>query len=117
MSQSTNTSDLINNENTDREYSRRLHFTKIEYSINGRTYSDFTRDISNRGIFIITHYKHSVGHQISAVYKRPNEETYTLSTGKIVRTTSQGFGVKFKHVYNFDKKYPDDFNKSSMNWN
>lgn len=92
-----------------RAHPRRLHFTPIEYVIDGLIYHDYTRDISDGGLFIITQENHRSGDQMTAIFKPPAAKLNVLCTGVIVRTTSSGVGVMFKSIWKFNQEYADDF--------
>ena len=57
---------------------------------------DFIKDISSGGVFIKTNMPFSVGQDVSLAFQIPKQQEHIKMTGKIVRITDEGIGVKFK---------------------
>jgi hypothetical protein len=78
-----------------RKHHRKPYFMEVDYATCDRAYKDFIRDISEGGIFIETTRRFSVGEEILMSLFFPNR-SHRLITGKIVRITPNGIGIKFK---------------------
>ena len=68
----------------------------VDYSAEDRIHKDFIQNISVGGVFIETRMPFSVGQQVSLSFPLPNYQKYLKILGEVVRTSSQGIGVKFK---------------------
>lgn len=66
----------------------------VEFSINGRAYLGSLEDKNNNGVFIKTTGRFSEGQDISMTFESPKFGS-EKKTGKIVRVTPLGIGVKF----------------------
>jgi len=72
----------------------------IDYSAQDHVYKDFIQDISSGGVFIQTHMPFTVGQEVSLTFPLPNYQKHVKVMGEVVRSTSQGVGVKFKMADN-----------------
>jgi len=68
----------------------------VDYSTQDHVYKDFIQDISTGGVFIQTHMPFTVGQEVSLTFPLPNYKKHIKVVGEVVRSTSQGVGVKFK---------------------
>ena len=81
----------------ERRSAPRKHFlTMITYATLDRAYNDFTRDISEGGVFIETHMPFSIGQSLSMTFPVPNLHRHLKLSGEIVRLDENGVGVQFK---------------------
>ena len=78
-----------------REHNRESYYTVIDYSIDDHFYKDILHDISESGIFIETKTNFSVGKEVSMIIPNPKERHFLKIKGTIVRSTSNGIGVRF----------------------
>ncbi len=67
----------------------------IDFVVKGRLYRGFTENISRDGVFIRTAGHFSEGQDISMTIESPKFED-EKRTGKIVRDSPRGIGVKFR---------------------
>jgi len=80
-----------------RDHIRKPFFMTIDYAIHERSYNDFITDISAGGLFIETSRPFTIGEDITLSFPLPIKYSRHFKiTGKIVRTTEKGVGVKFK---------------------
>jgi len=79
-----------------RKHVRKPFLMAVDYSAQDHVYKDFIQDISTGGVFIQTHMPFSVGQEVSLTFPLPNYQKHIKVTGEVVRSTSQGVGVKFK---------------------
>ena len=79
-----------------RKYDRKDFLRIIDYSVDNRYYRDFIQDISEGGLFIETSNEFSVGKKILMTFVSPDYHTPFKVHGEIIRTHSNGIGVKFK---------------------
>jgi Tfp pilus assembly protein PilZ len=87
---------------------RRGHFRKtlrlpVSYAIGEHAHSDFVRDISLGGVFILTRTPFQAGQQIRLIFKRKGSDSPITILGRVTRVTLEGIGVKFLSLNN-DKK-------------
>ncbi len=69
----------------------------VEFSVDGGgVYMGLIEDKSDNGVFIVTGGRFYEGQDISMTIESPKFES-EKRTGKIVRVTSHGIGVKFNH--------------------
>ncbi|MBW2001037.1 MAG: PilZ domain-containing protein [Deltaproteobacteria bacterium] len=68
----------------------------VDYSTKDHVYKDFIQDISTGGVFIETHMPFTVGQEVSLTFPLPNYQKHIKVVGEVVRSTTQGVGVKFK---------------------
>jgi len=83
-----------------RKHVRRPFLMVIDYSAQDHVYKDFIQDISSGGVFIQTHMPFTVGQEVSLTFPLPNYQKHVKVMGEVVRSTSQGVGVKFKMADN-----------------
>lgn len=79
-----------------RQYDRKDLFRTIEYSVDGRYYNDFIKNISEGGLFIETFKTFSVGQEPIMIYTAPASQKPLKIHGEIIRSQTNGVGVKFK---------------------
>ena len=77
-----------------REYPREACFMAVDYATQDRAYRDFIQNISRVGVFIETHVPLFVGEKVSLTFTPLNCQTTFKTTGEVVRSSSQGIGVK-----------------------
>jgi len=75
---------------------RKPFLMAVDYSTQDHVYKDFIQDISTGGVFIQTHMPFTVGQEVSLTFPLPNYQKHIKVTGEVVRSTTQGVGVKFK---------------------
>ena len=74
-----------------REGARRSTQKAVDFSVMGRVYRGSIESTSVSGVFITTEERFSEGQDIIMITEYPGEKR----TGKIVRVTPHGIGVKF----------------------
>jgi len=79
-----------------RKHVRKPFLMAVDYSTQDHVYKDFIQDISSGGVFIQTHTPFTVGQEVSLTFPLPSFQKHIKVIGKVVRSTSQGVGVKFK---------------------
>ena len=79
-----------------RKHVRKPFLMAVDYSTQDHVYKDFIQDISPGGVFIQTHMPFTVGQEVSLTFPLPNYQKHIKVTGEVVRSTTQGVGVKFK---------------------
>jgi uncharacterized protein (TIGR02266 family) len=79
-----------------RKHRRKPFIMVVDYVMQDRMYKGFIQDISAGGLFIETNKPFSVGENVTLTFPLPNQQEHIKITGEVVRTTSQGIGVKFK---------------------
>jgi len=82
--------------------SRRTHrkacTMEIDYSVRGRFFRGFAKDISLEGVFIENRHAGSVGEPIQLTLSSPELPKPLKLDGTIARVTQDGIGVRFnKH--------------------
>ena len=68
----------------------------VDYVVEDRHFSDFVKDLSKSGVFILTSRAFSVGQEITLTFKPPGTDRPLNINGAIVRVLPEGIGVKFK---------------------
>jgi hypothetical protein len=68
----------------------------VAYEIDEYIHKDITRDISNTGVFIETHSPPAVGGNITLSFSFSDDKNPVKISGKVVRSTPDGFAVKFR---------------------
>jgi len=63
-------------------------------------FSVSVQDLSPGGALIYTKRKLILGQEIAMTIKLPNSEDFLMVTGEVVRISSEGYGVKFKIIFN-----------------
>lgn len=76
--------------------SRQARKVLVAYEIDEYIHKDITRDISNTGVFIETHSPPPVGENITLSFSFSEDKKPIEITGKVVRSTPDGFAVKFR---------------------
>jgi uncharacterized protein (TIGR02266 family) len=79
-----------------RKHARKPFLMAVDYSTQDHVYKDFIQDISAGGVFIQTDMPFTVGQEVSLTFPLPNYQKHIKIVGEVVRSTSQGVGVKFK---------------------
>ena len=79
-----------------RKQVRKPFLMAVDYSTQDHVYKDFIQDISTGGVFIQTHMPFTIGQEVSLTFPLPNYQKHIKVTGEVVRSTTQGVGVKFK---------------------
>jgi len=79
-----------------RKHVRKPFLMAVDYSTQDHVYKDFIQDVSTGGVFIETHMPFTVGQEVSLTFPLPNYQKHIKVTGEVVRSTTQGVGVKFK---------------------
>ncbi len=81
-----------------RSHPRKSYTITANYAIEDQMFQDLIKDISAGGIFIETQQPLSLGQKIILTFPVPSQENHLKITGEVVRTTEDGFGVKFRKV-------------------
>ena len=68
----------------------------VAYEKNNYLYKDVTRDISHTGVFIETHSPPAIGEDITISFSLSEGKKPIKISGRVVRTTPNGFAVKFQ---------------------
>jgi Tfp pilus assembly protein PilZ len=68
-------------------------------TIDGK-FSASVQDLSPGGAFIFTQMKLTLGQEIAMTVKLPSSDEFLRVTGKIIRISSDGYGVKFNIIFN-----------------
>ena len=79
-----------------RKHARKPFLMAVDYSTQDHVYKDFIQDISTGGVFIQTHMPFAVGQEVSLTFPLPDYKKHVKIVGEVVRSTTQGVGVKFK---------------------
>ncbi|MFH1102677.1 MAG: PilZ domain-containing protein [Pseudomonadota bacterium] len=80
----------------EREYQRKTYTIAIDYVNLDRAITDYARDISPSGVFMVSKGAFQVGEEIFLRINFPDEQNPFKIPAKIVRTTSEGIGLKFQ---------------------
>lgn len=67
----------------------------VDYAIDDEVFTDTLENISPGGAFIRTSQPFHAGHSTSLVFTLPGMDRAVKVTGRIVRLTEDGFGVRF----------------------
>jgi hypothetical protein len=86
-----------------RKHQRKPWVIPIAYSTDDQAFKDVIKDISNGGVFIETKKSFTAGQTITMNFRLSKSQKLIQATGEIVRSNSQGIGVKFKRQSN--KRY------------
>ncbi|MGD8981431.1 MAG: PilZ domain-containing protein [Desulfobacterales bacterium] len=78
-----------------RKHDRKNFFMIIDYNVNDQYHRDFIQDISESGVFIKTSQTFSIGQKIQMTFMSPDYQKPFKIKGEIVRTHTDGVGVKF----------------------
>ncbi len=68
----------------------------VELEIKDQSFKKFIKDISKGGVFIESQTPFSIGQETRLTFQLPNVSKPLEVIGEIVRSNSQGVGVKFK---------------------
>ena len=78
-----------------RRHQRKPWVIPVDYTTDDQAFKDVIKDISKGGVFIETKKSFAVGQTITMNF-RFSKSQLIRATGEIVRSNSQGLGVKFK---------------------
>ena len=78
-----------------RRHQRKPWVIPVDYTTDDQAFKDVIKDISKGGVFIETKRSFAVGQTITMNF-RFSKTQLIRATGEIVRSNSQGLGVKFK---------------------
>ena len=81
-----------------RKYQRIKSSKHIYYTTNNHFYTGLIKDISKTGIFIQTKDSFPHGQILMLDIPFSNKNKNTIVNGEVVRSTQQGFGVRFKSI-------------------
>ena len=76
-----------------RRHPRKPVSTFVDFVVEGRGYREFTRDISEAGVFIETSMPFSVGKKVVITFSGSSKPL--KATGRIARVEGRGIGVEF----------------------
>ena len=79
-----------------RKHQRKPWVIPIYYATDDQAFKDVIQDISKGGVFIETKKSFTVGQTITMNFRLSKSHELIQATGEIVRSNSQGLGVKFK---------------------
>jgi len=82
--------------NGDRKDLRINCLISVDYSDSDRFFKDYIQDISPGGVFIKTREPFSIGEEIVLSLSLAGDENAFRIPAKVVRTSEEGIGVKFK---------------------
>ena len=88
----------------EREYQRKAYTIAVDYVNLDRAITDYARDISPSGVFMVSKGAFQVGEEIFLRINFPDEQNPFKIPAKIVRTTSEGIGLKFKFKSQIQKE-------------
>jgi len=78
-----------------RKFARKPYFMPVDFATPDRAFSGYIQNISSGGVLIETREPLSVGEQLTLSFMRPTSRDYVKVGGEVVRTLSDGCGVKF----------------------
>ena len=78
-----------------RKFARKPYFMPVDFATPDRAFSGYIQNISSGGVLIETREPLSVGAQLTLSFMRPKSRDYVKVGGEVVRTLSDGCGVKF----------------------
>ena len=82
-----------------RKYPRKNYFMSVQFSINGRMFNGFIKNISSGGAYVETlkdHLQHlEKGRPLVLTFQHPDTQGHIKITGEIVRVNASGIGVHF----------------------
>ncbi|MFP4533884.1 MAG: PilZ domain-containing protein [Desulfobacterales bacterium] len=83
-----------------RKYPRKNYFMSVQFSINGRMFNGFIKNISSGGAYVETlkdHLQHlEKGRPLVLTFQHPDTQGHVKITGEIVRVNATGIGVHFE---------------------
>ena len=68
-----------------------------DFVVDGRVYKGIVKNKSGSGVFMAAMESFQVGQEVTLAVTLPGEQKPIKRKGKIVRTTSIGFGVEFTY--------------------
>lgn len=86
-----------------RGYFRKSLRLPVTFAVGQRAHRNFIKDISLRGVFIVTGIPFQTGEQIRIVLRDKDNRNPVKILGRIARVTTEGIGVEFFSL-NSDKK-------------
>lgn len=78
-----------------RKFARRPYFMPVDFATPQRAFNGYIQNISSGGMLIETRQALPIGQQVILSFLRPKSREYVKVGGQIVRTTANGFGVRF----------------------
>lgn len=81
-----------------REHARKPCLINANYRIQDHTYRSYILDVSIGGVFIESSAKFPVGKDVLLKFSLLNQQKPFTFSGKIVWSSSKGFGVKFENI-------------------
>ncbi|OGP62275.1 MAG: hypothetical protein A2V65_11850 [Deltaproteobacteria bacterium RBG_13_49_15] len=88
----------------EREHQRKSCTIAVDYVNLDRAITDYARDISPSGVFMISKGAFQVGEEIFLRINFPDEQNPFKIPAKIVRATSEGIGLKFNFKSQIQKE-------------
>lgn len=88
----------------EREYQRKACTIAVDYANLDRAVTDYSRDISPSGVFMVSKGVFQVGEEIFLRINFPDEQNPFKIPAKVVRTTSEGIGLKFEFKSQIQKE-------------
>lgn len=79
-----------------RKVPRKLYPSAVAFAVQGQTKMEYIRDISAWGMFIRTQKTVAIGENITMTIPHPDGSQTIKVIGKVVRSSPEGIGVKFK---------------------
>lgn len=79
-----------------RQHARTIRLVEVDFVVQDRAYKGFIFNISDGGAYIETRETFEVGQKLVLAFPSPNSKKHVKKTGAIVRTDSNGIGVKFE---------------------
>jgi len=80
----------------ERAHERRECTIAVDYADIDRAFTDYIRDISPSGVFMLSRRKFQLGEEIYLRISFPEEQNPFKIPAEVVRTTLEGVGLKFK---------------------
>lgn len=102
---------LENGEIDKRGYPRKPCLVNVAYTVQNRNYRGFILDISGYGVFIETKDFFSIGQEITMRFSLPTHPKSFELNGEIVWSGTQGFGVKFVYLTQYQLQVIQSFSE------
>ncbi len=80
----------------ERVFERRTCTLAVDYTDIERAYTDYIRDISSSGVFMLSTRSFQMGEEVFLRINFPEESNPFKIPAEVVRTTAEGVGLKFK---------------------
>lgn len=85
-----------------RKYSRRPYRHEVQFSVNGKLFTGFFKNVSDGGAFVETLRSDlgglDRGRQVTMSFEHPVNQKNIKCTGEIARTSQDGIGVAFDNL-------------------